>query len=192
MFAERPDPPTELVLSDQTEKGVRLTWVHGDEHNSPTQSRKISVLQIFRLVWWDFATRSVFPDAAKYNAGFSLPFYFFYTSETKCFEHAGLSLISVILHRVSNPVRGSPPPAGGVGEFDGGGRHRFHGAAQPLPIRLLRFPSPGDEPDWLQRSQPALQPVQNQPRRCVTHSHTVRGKQIKFNKPSCLFCLCFL
>ncbi|XP_075886408.1 neuronal cell adhesion molecule a isoform X4 [Nelusetta ayraudi] len=34
---ERPDPPTELVLSDQTEKSVRLTWVHGDEHNSPTQ-----------------------------------------------------------------------------------------------------------------------------------------------------------
>lgn len=173
MFAERPDPPTELVLSDQTEKSVRLTWVHGDEHNSPTQSRKISSFQIFCFVGWDLA--KLFPVAAKYNAGFSLSFFFF-ISEAKCFVHAAPSLISVILPRVSNPVRGSPPPAGGVGEHDGGGRHRFHGAAQPLAVRLLRFPSPGDEPDRLQRSQPALQPVQNQPCRCVTHSPTARGK----------------
>lgn len=137
--------------------------------------------------------RKLLPVAAKYNAaGFFSFFFFFFISETKCFVHAALSLISVILPRVSNPVRGSPPPAGGVGEYDGGGRHRFHGAAQPLPVRLLRFPSPGHEPDWLQRPQPAVQPVQNQPCRCVTGSPTARGKHLKFNHPSCLFRLCFL
>ncbi|XP_041820034.1 neuronal cell adhesion molecule a isoform X2 [Chelmon rostratus] len=34
---ERPDPPTDLELTDQTERSVRLTWIPGDEHNSPTQ-----------------------------------------------------------------------------------------------------------------------------------------------------------
>ncbi|XP_061662961.1 neuronal cell adhesion molecule a isoform X2 [Syngnathoides biaculeatus] len=32
-----PDPPIDLELSDQTERSVRLTWIPGDEHNSPTQ-----------------------------------------------------------------------------------------------------------------------------------------------------------
>ncbi|XP_053717703.1 neuronal cell adhesion molecule a isoform X1 [Synchiropus splendidus] len=34
---EKPDPPTGLELGDQTDRGVRLTWTPGDEHNSPTQ-----------------------------------------------------------------------------------------------------------------------------------------------------------
>ncbi|XP_076007347.1 neuronal cell adhesion molecule-like isoform X1 [Genypterus blacodes] len=34
---EKPDPPTDLELSDQKEKSVQLTWISGDEHNSPTQ-----------------------------------------------------------------------------------------------------------------------------------------------------------
>uniref|UniRef100_H3DMD5 Neural cell adhesion molecule L1 n=1 Tax=Tetraodon nigroviridis TaxID=99883 RepID=H3DMD5_TETNG len=34
---ERPDPPTDLEMTDQTERSVRLTWIPGDEHNSPTQ-----------------------------------------------------------------------------------------------------------------------------------------------------------
>ncbi|CAJ1054974.1 neuronal cell adhesion molecule a [Xyrichtys novacula] len=34
---EKPDPPTDLELTDQTERTVQLTWVSGDEHNSPTQ-----------------------------------------------------------------------------------------------------------------------------------------------------------
>ncbi|XP_031140690.1 neuronal cell adhesion molecule a isoform X13 [Sander lucioperca] len=32
-----PDPPTDLELTDQTERSVQLTWTPGDEHNSPTQ-----------------------------------------------------------------------------------------------------------------------------------------------------------
>lgn len=63
VLAERPDPPTELVLSDQTEKSVRLTWVLGDEHNSPTQSRNTSTFLIPVFVWWDFAIRKLSPIA---------------------------------------------------------------------------------------------------------------------------------
>ncbi|KAM4619281.1 neuronal cell adhesion molecule-like isoform 7-T8 [Polymixia lowei] len=34
---ERPDPPTDLELTDQRERSVQLTWTPGDEHNSPIQ-----------------------------------------------------------------------------------------------------------------------------------------------------------
>uniref|UniRef100_A0A4W6DAR6 Neural cell adhesion molecule L1 n=1 Tax=Lates calcarifer TaxID=8187 RepID=A0A4W6DAR6_LATCA len=34
---EKPDPPSDLELTDQTERSVQLTWIPGDEHNSPTQ-----------------------------------------------------------------------------------------------------------------------------------------------------------
>ncbi|KAK6319831.1 hypothetical protein J4Q44_G00089380 [Coregonus suidteri] len=32
---EQPDPPTDLELTDQKSKSVQLTWIPGDEHNSP-------------------------------------------------------------------------------------------------------------------------------------------------------------
>ncbi|KAL4005540.1 hypothetical protein ACER0C_005253 [Sarotherodon galilaeus] len=34
---ERPDPPTDLELTDQKLRSVQLTWTPGDEHNSPVQ-----------------------------------------------------------------------------------------------------------------------------------------------------------
>ncbi|XP_005725271.1 neuronal cell adhesion molecule a isoform X9 [Pundamilia nyererei] len=34
---EKPDPPTDLELTDQTEKSVQLTWTPGDENNSPIE-----------------------------------------------------------------------------------------------------------------------------------------------------------
>lgn len=36
-FPEQPDPPTDLELTDQRERSVRLTWTPGDENNSPIQ-----------------------------------------------------------------------------------------------------------------------------------------------------------
>lgn len=36
--SERPDPPTDLELTDQKKRSVQLTWIPGDEHNSPIQS----------------------------------------------------------------------------------------------------------------------------------------------------------
>ncbi|XP_056137618.1 neuronal cell adhesion molecule-like [Lampris incognitus] len=35
---ERPDPPTDLELTDKRERSVQLTWTPGDEHNSPIQA----------------------------------------------------------------------------------------------------------------------------------------------------------
>uniref|UniRef100_A0A8D3BEV3 Neural cell adhesion molecule L1 n=1 Tax=Scophthalmus maximus TaxID=52904 RepID=A0A8D3BEV3_SCOMX len=35
--AIKPDPPTDLELTDQTERSVQLTWIPGDDHNSPTE-----------------------------------------------------------------------------------------------------------------------------------------------------------
>ncbi len=37
-FPEQPDSPTDLELTDQRERSVRLTWTPGDENNSPIQS----------------------------------------------------------------------------------------------------------------------------------------------------------
>ncbi|XP_032379063.1 neuronal cell adhesion molecule isoform X3 [Etheostoma spectabile] len=34
---ERPDPPTDLELTDKKKRSVQLTWTPGDEHNSPIQ-----------------------------------------------------------------------------------------------------------------------------------------------------------
>ncbi|XP_061917372.1 neuronal cell adhesion molecule-like isoform X11 [Entelurus aequoreus] len=34
---ERPEPPTDLELTDQEKRSVQLTWIPGDEHNSPIQ-----------------------------------------------------------------------------------------------------------------------------------------------------------
>ncbi|KAI1883486.1 hypothetical protein AGOR_G00231940 [Albula goreensis] len=34
---EKPDPPTDLELTDQQPRSVQLTWTPGDEHNSPIQ-----------------------------------------------------------------------------------------------------------------------------------------------------------
>uniref|UniRef100_A0A3P8NAW8 Neural cell adhesion molecule L1 n=1 Tax=Astatotilapia calliptera TaxID=8154 RepID=A0A3P8NAW8_ASTCA len=34
---KRPDPPTDLELTDQKKRSVQLTWTPGDEHNSPVQ-----------------------------------------------------------------------------------------------------------------------------------------------------------
>ncbi|KAL2103118.1 hypothetical protein ACEWY4_002286 [Coilia grayii] len=34
---EEPDPPTDLELTDELERSVQLTWIPGDEHNSPIQ-----------------------------------------------------------------------------------------------------------------------------------------------------------
>ncbi|XP_032444371.1 neuronal cell adhesion molecule-like isoform X14 [Xiphophorus hellerii] len=33
----RPDPPTDLELTDQKKRSIQLTWIPGEEHNSPIQ-----------------------------------------------------------------------------------------------------------------------------------------------------------
>ncbi|XP_042351448.1 neuronal cell adhesion molecule-like isoform X8 [Plectropomus leopardus] len=38
---ERPDPPTDLELTDHKKRSVQLTWTPGDEHNSPIEKFQI-------------------------------------------------------------------------------------------------------------------------------------------------------
>ncbi|XP_048878418.1 neurofascin homolog (chicken) a isoform X4 [Brienomyrus brachyistius] len=35
LVPDRPDPPKDLELSDPSERSVRLTWIHGNDNNSP-------------------------------------------------------------------------------------------------------------------------------------------------------------
>lgn len=46
-FSEKPDPPTDLELTDQRERSVRLTWTPGNDNNSPTNCE----LKLI-FVWW--------------------------------------------------------------------------------------------------------------------------------------------
>lgn len=34
-LTDRPDPPFDLELTDKQERSVQLTWVPGDDNNSP-------------------------------------------------------------------------------------------------------------------------------------------------------------
>ncbi|KAM4712389.1 neuronal cell adhesion molecule a isoform 2-T2 [Anableps anableps] len=43
---EKPDPPTDLELTDQMERSVQLTWIPGDENNSPIQSFLIEYMDL--------------------------------------------------------------------------------------------------------------------------------------------------
>ncbi|XP_038159845.1 neuronal cell adhesion molecule a isoform X6 [Cyprinodon tularosa] len=50
---EKPDPPTDLELTDQMERSVRLTWIPGDENNSPIQTFLIEYMDMLHQpgVW---------------------------------------------------------------------------------------------------------------------------------------------
>lgn len=47
---ERPDPPTDLELTDQKKRSVQLTWIPGDEHSSPIESMCVCCLHVFLSV----------------------------------------------------------------------------------------------------------------------------------------------
>ncbi|XP_043963815.1 neuronal cell adhesion molecule a isoform X12 [Gambusia affinis] len=50
---EKPDPPTDLELTDQMERSVQLTWIPGDENNSPIQNFLIEYMDLLHQpgVW---------------------------------------------------------------------------------------------------------------------------------------------
>lgn len=48
----RPDPPQDLELSDPSARSVRLTWVPGNENNSPVTRKfkvQIKTLKAFKV-----------------------------------------------------------------------------------------------------------------------------------------------
>lgn len=57
VFPEIPDPPTDLELTDQTERSVQLTWIPGDENNSPTQSTPSQILQYMHYMYFYYVTQ---------------------------------------------------------------------------------------------------------------------------------------
>lgn len=50
IFPDRPDPPQDLELSDLLARSVRLTWIPGNENNSPV-TRTILSLLLTRTYW---------------------------------------------------------------------------------------------------------------------------------------------
>uniref|UniRef100_A0A3B3Y8W5 Neural cell adhesion molecule L1 n=1 Tax=Poecilia mexicana TaxID=48701 RepID=A0A3B3Y8W5_9TELE len=52
-LTEKPDPPTDLELTDQMERSVQLTWIPGDENNSPIQNFLIEYMDLLHQpgVW---------------------------------------------------------------------------------------------------------------------------------------------
>lgn len=40
MFSDVPDAPVDLVLSEYKSRSVHLTWVPGNDHNSPVTGKK--------------------------------------------------------------------------------------------------------------------------------------------------------
>uniref|UniRef100_A0A3Q2Q487 Neural cell adhesion molecule L1 n=1 Tax=Fundulus heteroclitus TaxID=8078 RepID=A0A3Q2Q487_FUNHE len=50
---EKPDPPTDLELTDQMERSVQLTWIPGNENNSPIQNFLIEYMDLLHQpgVW---------------------------------------------------------------------------------------------------------------------------------------------
>lgn len=84
--------------------------------------------------------------------------------------YSGTNYPPIIFPRVSDPIRGSAPQARPLDQSDRG--CWYHSTVKPLSIRLLLLQSIGYESDWLQPTKRALKPIQDQPCRWWTESHS--------------------
>ncbi|XP_054480200.1 neuronal cell adhesion molecule a isoform X2 [Anoplopoma fimbria] len=86
---EEPDAPTELELTDQTERSVQLTWVPGDEHNSPTQKFLIQYEDLLHQpgVWINLTE----VDGTSSTAQLNLSPYVYYSFRVLGLNHVGYS-----------------------------------------------------------------------------------------------------
>ncbi|XP_073336627.1 neuronal cell adhesion molecule a isoform X2 [Pagrus major] len=86
---EKPDPPTDLELTDQTERSVRLTWIPGDEHNSPTQTFLIQYEDLLHEpgVWINLTEVAGTDTTAQLN----LSPYVYYSFRVMALNRVGLS-----------------------------------------------------------------------------------------------------
>ncbi|KAF7655227.1 hypothetical protein LDENG_00059130 [Lucifuga dentata] len=86
---EKPDPPTDLELTDQTEKSVQLSWIPGDEHNSPTQKFLIQYEDLLHQpgVWNNLTEVAGTSTTARLN----LSPYVYYTFRVLSLNHVGYS-----------------------------------------------------------------------------------------------------
>ncbi|XP_071358490.1 neuronal cell adhesion molecule a isoform X8 [Trachinotus anak] len=86
---EKPDPPTDLELTDQTERSVQLTWIPGDEHNSPTQNFLIQYEDLLHQpgVWLNLTEVAGTSTTAQLN----LSPYVYYSFRVLAQNHVGCS-----------------------------------------------------------------------------------------------------
>uniref|UniRef100_A0A674CSN6 Neuronal cell adhesion molecule n=1 Tax=Salmo trutta TaxID=8032 RepID=A0A674CSN6_SALTR len=83
---EQPDPPTDLELTDQKPRSVQLTWIPGDEHNSPIYS--MCVHSLHHHGHWHNLTMV---PGAKTTAHLKLSPYVHYTFRVLALNDVGLS-----------------------------------------------------------------------------------------------------
>ncbi|KAM6986359.1 neuronal cell adhesion molecule a [Aplochiton taeniatus] len=86
---ERPDPPTDLELTDQSERSVLLTWIPGDEHNSPTQMFLVQYEDLLHQpgVWVNLTEASGTSTSTKLD----LSPYVYYSFRVLALNHVNLS-----------------------------------------------------------------------------------------------------
>ncbi|XP_071377356.1 neuronal cell adhesion molecule a isoform X3 [Centroberyx affinis] len=89
MVYEEPDPPTDLELTDQRERSVQLTWIPGDEHNSPTQKFLIQYEDLLHQpgVWFNLTE----VEGASTTAHLSLSPFVYYSFRVLAHNHVGYS-----------------------------------------------------------------------------------------------------
>ncbi|XP_055767761.1 neuronal cell adhesion molecule-like isoform X10 [Salvelinus fontinalis] len=86
---EEPDPPTDLELTDQRERSVQLTWIPGDEHNSPTQKFLVQYEDLLHQagVWHNLTEE----EGTKTTAHLDLSPYAYYSFRVLAVNHVGYS-----------------------------------------------------------------------------------------------------
>ncbi|XP_031721458.1 neuronal cell adhesion molecule a isoform X7 [Anarrhichthys ocellatus] len=86
---EKPDSPTDLELTDQTERSVQLTWIPGDEHNSATQKFLIQYEDLLHQpgVWINLTEVAGTSTTAQLN----LSPYVYYSFRVLAVNHVGYS-----------------------------------------------------------------------------------------------------
>ncbi|KAM6896394.1 neuronal cell adhesion molecule a isoform 1-T1 [Lycodopsis pacificus] len=86
---EKPDSPTDLELTDQTERSVQLTWIPGDEHNSATQKFLIQYEDLLHQpgVWINLTDVAGTSTTAQLN----LSPYVYYSFRVLAVNHVGYS-----------------------------------------------------------------------------------------------------
>uniref|UniRef100_A0A8L0DTP5 Neural cell adhesion molecule L1 n=1 Tax=Oncorhynchus mykiss TaxID=8022 RepID=A0A8L0DTP5_ONCMY len=85
-YCKEPDPPTDLELTDQRERSVQLTWIPGDEHNSPTQIQYEDLLHQAGV--WHNLTEE---EGTKTTAHLDLSPYAYYSFRVLAVNHVGYS-----------------------------------------------------------------------------------------------------
>ncbi|XP_045064758.1 neuronal cell adhesion molecule isoform X6 [Coregonus clupeaformis] len=86
---EEPDPPTDLELTDQRDRSVQLTWIPGDEHNSPTQKFLVQYEDLLHQagVWHNLTE----VEGTKTTAHLDLSPYVYYSFRVLAMNHVGHS-----------------------------------------------------------------------------------------------------